>query len=187
MTFTQGEIQSNNIYSYHTDAMITQIVDQIMEERGISKELAENYVYGSGLKIYSTVDNNVQARLEEEFKKDKYKISGRAKKDGKKMNEHSQSGMAVIDYRTGNVVGVAGGLGEKTEARGWNRATQMLKQTGSSMKPLAAVAPGLEEKIITAATVYNDAPTDFGGYTPKNYNGFKGIVNIRQFIETSQK
>ena len=188
LTFTQGQIASNNIYSYHTDAMITQLVNQIMEEKGISKELAENYVYGSGLKIYSTVDANVQARLEEEFKKDKYISKGRAKKsDGTLLNEHSEAGMAVIDYKTGNVVGVAGGLGEKTEARGWNRATQMQKQTGSSMKPLASVAPGLEEKVITAATVYDDNATDFGGgYTPKNYNGFKGIVNIRQFIETSQ-
>ena len=180
LPFQQGNIASNNIYSYHVDATITQIVNQIMEERGISKELAENYVYGSGLTIYSTVDTNVQSRLEEEFKKDKYIVKG-------KVNEHSQAGMAVIDYRTGNVLGVAGGLGEKTEARGWNRATQMTKQPGSSMKPISAIAPGLEEKVITAATVYDDDATDFGGgYTPKNYNGFKGFVNIRQFIETSQ-
>ncbi len=180
LAFKQGEITSNNIYSYHVDATITQIVNQIMEERGISKELAENYVYGSGLKIYSTVDTTIQSRLEEEYLKDKYVIKG-------KKNAHSQSGMAVIDYKTGNVVGVAGGLGEKTEARGWNRATQMTKQPGSSMKPIAAIAPALEEKVITAATVYDDSATDFGGgYTPKNYNSFRGIVNIRQFIETSQ-
>ena len=70
LPFQQGNIASNNIYSYHVDATITQIVNQIMEERGISKELAENYVYGSGLTIYSTVDTNVQSRLEEEFKKE---------------------------------------------------------------------------------------------------------------------
>ncbi len=187
LQFQQGQINSNNIYSYHVDATITQIVEQIMEERGISKELAENYVYGSGLKIYSTVNNSIQSRLEEEYKKDKYIISGQKRKDGVLLNDHSQSGMAVVDYRTGYVLGVAGGLGEKTEARGWNRATQMTRQTGSSMKPLAAVAPALEEKLITAATVYDDSATDFGGgYTPKDYNKFRGVINIRQFIETSQ-
>ena len=62
-----------------------------------------------------------------------------------------------------------------------------MRQTGSSMKPLAVIAPGLEEKIITAATVYDDAATDFGGgYKPENYNGFKGLINIRKFISTSQ-
>ena len=95
--------------------------------------------------------------------------------------------MAIVDYKTGNVLGVAGGLGEKNGA-GWNRATQMKKQTGSSIKPLADVAPALEEKVITAATVYNDVKTDFGGgYTPKNDGDkYRGPINIRQFIETSQ-
>lgn len=42
------------------------------------------------------------------------------------------------------------------------------KQTGSSIKPIADVAPALEEKVITPATVYDDVKTDFGGgYTPK--------------------
>ena len=47
--------------------------------------------------------------------------------------------MAIVDYRTGNVVAIVGGLGEKTES-GWNRATQMRKQTGSTIKPLAVIA-----------------------------------------------
>ena len=63
----------------------------------------------------------------------------------------------------------------------------MEKQTGSSIKPLAVVAPGLEEKVITASTVYNDTRTRFGAnYEPENYNGFKGLINIRSFIRTSQ-
>jgi len=50
------------------------------------------------------------------------------------------------------------------------------------------VAPALEEKVITPATVYDDVKTDFGGgYTPKNDGErYRGIINIRQFIETSQ-
>ena len=181
LAFSKGFANTGSIYSYHTDAVIDQVIRQVMEEKNISRELAENYVYSSGLKIYSTVDEGIQARLEEEFNKSKYIINSPSR------NQTSQAGMAVVDYKTGQVVGVAGGLGEKTTASGWNRATQMLKQTGSSMKPLACVAPGLEEKVITAATVYDDAATDFGGgYKPHNYNRFMGLVNIRSFIETSQ-
>ncbi len=33
----------------------------------------------------------------------------------------------------------------------------MVKQTGSSIKPIADVAPALQEKVITPATVYNDS------------------------------
>ena len=96
--------------------------------------------------------------------------------------------MAIIDYKTGNVVAVAGGLGEKSGS-GWNRATQMKKQTGSSIKPIADVAPALEEKVITPATLYLDTKTKFGGdYIPKN-DGDKyknGAMNIREFIALSR-
>ena len=187
LQFGTGEIMGGSVFSYHTDAVISQVVEQVMEEKNMTEQMAKNYVYSSGLTIHSTVDMNIQNRLEEEYAKEKYIISGREKNsDGTLLNEHSQSGMAIVDYKTGNVVAVAGGFGEKTSA-GWNRATQMEKQTGSSIKPLADVAPALQEKIITAATVYDDSSTRFGkNYEPKNYNGFKGLINIRSFIRTSQ-
>ena len=187
LVFENGSGNTGSIFSYHTDAVISQVVNQVMEERGMTEAMARNYVYSSGLTIYSTVDTNIQARLDEEYQNPRYIRSGRIRNsDGTLLNEHTQSGMAIIDYKTGNVVAVAGGFGEKT-ASGWNRATQMEKQTGSSRKPLAVVAPGLQEKIITASTVYNDTATRFGrNYEPENYNGFKGLINIRSFIRTSQ-
>ena len=66
--------------------------------------------------------------------------------------------MVVIDHTTGYVLGTVGGLGDKSEARGLNRATQSKRQTGSSMKPIAVVAPGIEKGLFTAATVYDDTP-----------------------------
>lgn len=187
LSFSQGNISSTTGYSYHTDAAIKQVINQVMEEKNISREFAEKYVYSSGLTIHSTVDPTIQARVEEEFAKSKYILKGRAKnKDGTVKNEHSQAGMAIIDYKTGNVVAVGGSLGEQN-ARGWNRATQMLKQTGSSIKPIADVAPALQEGVITAATVYDDVKTDFSGYSPKNDgNRYRNLINIRQFISTSQ-
>ena len=78
--------------------------------------------------------------------------------------------MVIIDNQTNQVVAVGGSLGEQNSI-GLNRGTQITRQTGSSMKPLADIAPGLQEKIITAATIYDDAKTDFGGgYKPDDYN-----------------
>ena len=65
----------------------------------------------------------------------------------------------------------------------------MKKQTGSSIKPIADVAPALEEKVITPATSYLDEKTDFGGgYSPKNDgNTYKNEpMNIREFIALSR-
>ena len=99
----------------------------------------------------------------------------------------SQSAMVIIDHTTGNVVGCVGQIGEKTTNFNLNRVTS-LRQTGSSMKPLAVIVPGLEEGLITAASVYDDVPTDFGGgATVKNYYGYyKGLSTIRYVIEISQ-
>ena len=188
LNFNKGTISSSSNYSYHTDAVVDQVIKQVMDEKGISRQLAENYVYSSGLTIYSTVDSTIQARVEEEYQKEKYIKAGKAKDaNGNKLNDHTESGMAIIDYKTGNVVAIAGGLGEKQGA-GWNRATQMKKQTGSSIKMIADVAPALEEKIITPATVYIDEKTDFGNYTPKNDgNKYKNsTMNIREFIALSR-
>ena len=190
LNFQKGEIVTTSSYSYHTEALLDQVIDQFVEEKGWSEQFAENYVYSSGLTIYSTVDSSIQAQMEEEFAKDKYVVNGRAtnKETGEKLNDHSQAAMVVIDYKTGNVVGTVGGLGEKTESRGLNRATQSVRQTGSSIKPIAVIAPGLQEKFITAATAYMDQETDFGGkYIPKNQNGkySNQSVNIRNFIAKS--
>lgn len=188
LTFTQGTTITASSYSYHTDAVIEQVIKQVMNDKEISRELAENYVYSSGLTIYSTVDNGIQSRIEEETNKGKYQLNGREidPKTGEKKNEHTQAAFVLIDPKTGNVLGVSGGIGEKSVA-GLNRATQSKRQPGSSIKPLACIAPGLEEKIIQACTVYDDVLTDFSGYKPKDDGGaYKGLINIRSIIAYSQ-
>ena len=178
MPFKEGYVEKSVDYSYHTDATLKQIIDQVMEEKGVSREFAEKYVYSSGLTIYSTEDKEIQDRIEKEFSNEKYI---RKNKDG----AQTQAGMVILDHKTGNVLGVGGNLGEQN-ATGWNRGTQMIRQTGSAMKPLATIVPGLEEKVITVATVYDDVATDFNGYKPENYNKFRGPINIREYIRTSQ-
>lgn len=188
LKFEKGNTGGQYQYSYHTEATIEQIVEQVMEEKGVSKSFAEDYVYGSGLKIYTTQNSTIQSRVEEEFAKTKYQISGREKNSetGKLKNDHTQSAIVIIDNSTSQVVAVGGELGNNL-ATGMNRATDAVRQTGSSMKPLADVVPGLQEKIITAATVYDDKKTNFGGtYEPGNYNNEKGLINIRSCIRTSQ-
>ena len=187
LPFSKGEIVSSSGYTYHTDAVIEQVIKQVMEERDISREIAQNYVYSSGLTIYSTVDANIQSRIEQETAKKAYIKTGYEKeKDGSLKNEHTQAAMVVIDHKTGYVLGVSGGLGEKNGST-LNRATQSKRQPGSSIKPIADIAPALQERIITAATVYDDVLTDFNGYQPKNDGKkYDGLRNIRYIIAQSK-
>ena len=187
LKFQNGYKEAEATYSYHTAATLNQVIQQVMDEKNISYELAKNYVYGGGLTIYSTEDSKVQKIVEDEFAKSKYQIKGREKKaDGTLKNDHTQAGITIIDNATGQVVAVGGKLGEKNST-GLNRATQTIRQTGSSMKIIADIAPGLQEKVITPSTMYDDTLTDFGGnYKPGDYNNPKGIIDIRSCIRTSQ-
>ena len=173
-----------NLYSYHTDATISQVIEDIAKEKGISTSLASAYVYSSGLTIHSTQDTELQNKMNEVMVE---KSGDYIRKSKLVDGATSQSAMVIIDNSTGFVVGVVGGLGEKTESRGLNRATQSPRQTGSSIKPLTSLVPGINEGIITAATVYDDNKTRFpGNYEPKDYNAFKGLVSIRSAVTTSQ-
>ena len=172
LTFTKGTIVET-VYSYHTDAAIMQIINQLMEEKDLNYETAKLYLYGGGYTIYTTQDTAIQTAMNEESLKEKYINTS----DG----QQSQASMTLIDHTNGHVVGVIGGLGQKSSL-GWNRATQDTKQTGSAMKPLAVVAPGIDKGIMTAATVYDDVP--YSIY--KNYGNYRGLITIRYAIESSQ-
>ncbi|MFR2534578.1 MAG: transglycosylase domain-containing protein [Clostridia bacterium] len=188
LAFKKGNVSNASSYSYHTAAAIEQVIRDLMaEEEDLSYKAARARVYSNGYVIYTTQKTEIQNRMEEEYAKSKYIKSGKQKdKEGNLINNHTQSAMVIIDHTTGQVVGTMGGLGTDVNALGLNRATQGTKQTGSSMKPLASVAPGLEKGIITAGTVYDDSLTDFGGgYKPHNSGSFHGLMTVREGIEVS--
>lgn len=99
-----------------------------------------------------------------------------------------QCSMAIIDYHTGEIKAIAGGRGEKTVNRGFNRATDSARQPGSVFKVLAAYAPAIDLGKITAASTIVDEPyTTADGYTPKNWwgNSYRGAVTPRTGIRDS--
>lgn len=179
---------TSNNYSYHTDALINQVITDIAEAQGVSRAAAEKYVYSSGLTIYSTQDATIQQKTEEAVN-NAVKLTSKYEENGEQKTQESQAAMVVIDHKKGHVVACVGGVGEK-ESRGLNRATQSIRQPGSTIKPIIAVAPGIEEKIVTAGTIYNDSYTKFkvgnSIYDPKNYNYYRGNITVRQAVETSQ-
>ena len=180
--FNQGTVESGNgIYSYHTDALINEIITDIVDKKNITEDFATNYLYLGGLTINSTQNSSIQDETETEFNKRQYNIASREGGDP------AQAAMVIIDHQTGQVVACVGELGEKDTARGLNRATQSTRQTGSSIKPLAVLAPGIDKKKFTAATIYADVQKTFeGNYTPENYDGYLGNITVRRAVESSQ-
>ena len=183
LDFDNGNIEaeSDGVYSYHTDALITEITNDIEDKYNISEEFATNYINMAGLTIHSTQDSSIQDETEKEAEKSKYVLKSQIGGDS------SQAAMVIMDHKTGQVLSCVGALGEKTEARPFNRATQSVRQTGSSIKPIAVLAPAIDKKVITASSVYDDTEQDFeNGYHPVDYNKALGEITVRRAVESSQ-
>lgn len=168
---------NSNVYSYFVDQLINDVISDLQTEKGYSQSFASQQVFGGGLKIYSTIDKNIQAEMENVYT-NSANFSGASR--------GMQSAMVIIDPTTGQIKGMVGGIGKKTESRGLNRATQSKRQAGSSIKPLSVYSPALETGKITAGTIVKDEPITIGNWSPKNsYSGFKGNMSIRKAIEIS--
>jgi len=115
-----------------------------------------------------------------------------ATKDGKarvRLEEDSgtQGALVAIDNRTGDVKAMVGGR-DFDESK-FNRATQALRQVGSSFKPYVYTA-AIDQGAMPEDTVL-DAPVTFmtasGPYTPHNYDEqFKGAVTLRTALAESR-
>lgn len=114
LAFQRGDIEITKdiVYSYHVDALISELISDLAEEKNISEDFAENYIYMGNLKIYSTQETNVQTAMESEFNKSRYILDSSNDPEAT-----SQAAMVVIDHTTGYVVGTVGGLRRKNNIK----------------------------------------------------------------------
>lgn len=98
-----------------------------------------------------------------------------------------QSSITIMDQHTGYVKAIVGGRGEKSSSLTLNRATNTLRQPGSTFKPLATFAAALNEGGMTLATTFEDTPYKYPNGQPLyNYDhAYHGTVSIRTAIQQS--
>ena len=137
--------QTKKIQSYYVDYVIQSVIRDLMNQYAMTKSQASSMIYSGGLRIYSAVDLKVQEAMEKVY------VEAIDVPKPVKGFEDRQSAMTIMDY-SGRVVGMVGGLGEKTQNRGLNRAANSVRQPGSSIKPLTIYAPAVENKYVTWST-----------------------------------
>jgi len=161
---------SQEVYSYFVDLVVQDVAKALAKRDGVTewnKDVWERYldlINSSGYSIYATIDPAVQAQVDKIYKD----LSNIPKV---KNAEQLQSAIVVINNETGDIVGIAGGVGESKEHFGLNRASGSKLQSGSSIKPLTIYAPGFEQGTLTPATIIKDLPVNYDkGAWPKNDN-----------------
>jgi penicillin-binding protein len=100
-----------------------------------------------------------------------------------------QIGAVMINNTNGAILGMIEGRDFKAEQL--NHATQMVRQPGSAMKPIAAYLPALEAGLIQPASIIDDVPLvleSSGGeaHIPENWDGkFHGLITAREALKWS--
>ncbi len=179
VTANKEVLNQNEINSYFVDALINQVSGDLSEKYGYDKAHADQMFYNGGYKIYATVDLSLQEAAEKIFADESY--ASIKSKNGDLL----QAGITVLDYE-GRVKAIVGGLGTKDENRGFNNATDAVRQPGSTMKPIAAYAPAIEQDLIHFSSILNDTKASYNGWTPVNwYGGYWGNVTTQYALERS--
>lgn len=176
------EKTTSHVSSDYVDAVIEDLIADIMEKNNVSREIASNLVFSSGYRVYLCMDPKVQSVLEESYLDDKV------------FPEESytilpQSAMVVCDPNTGDCLGIIGRRWEKTQSRIFNLATQARRSPGSSIKPLSTYGPGIDLGIINWGTVVDDSPDQITSDKkpwPQNVNHrYLGLVNVSYAVQQS--
>ncbi len=114
-------------------------------------------------------------------------LNGTASRVSLEQESGVQGALLALDNSTGDVKAMVGG--RDFEQSKFNRATQALRQVGSSFKPYiytAAIDQGLtpDDTVLDAPTTFN---TSSGPYTPHNYDGkFEGVITYRHALAESR-
>lgn len=160
-------------YPYFFDA----VVDEAINRYGLKEEDVMN----RGLKIYTTLNQNYQGQLQDKFEQSW--LFPQSATDGTQV----QGASVVMDPTTGAVRAVIGGRG-KHVFRGYNRATQMKRQPGSSIKPLAVYSPALQNGYHYDSELSNKLQK-FGknNYEPRNVdNQYSDKIPMYQALAQSK-
>lgn len=96
-----------------------------------------------------------------------------------------QVSLTVEDQHTGYIVAMVGGRGTKEGSKTLNRATDTVRQPGSTFKIVSTYAPALDSAGLTLATMINDAPFNYANGRPVNNwwgSEYRGLNSIRMGI-----
>ncbi|MDP4594386.1 MAG: PBP1A family penicillin-binding protein [Beijerinckiaceae bacterium] len=124
--------------------------------------------------VRTTLDGNIQKRAQQV-------VENNLRLYGKRYN--ARQAAVVIMESTGAIRAIVGG--RDYGASQFNRATDAMRQPGSSFKPFVYTTALLSGRF-TPNTIVNDSPICLGNWCPRNYGGsFAGRVPLRNALARS--
>jgi len=142
-------------------------------------------VYQGGLKVYTTVDLDMQKEAEAEVARGIAEIEKRQRRKDEDASNPLQAALVALDPHTGEVRAMVGG--RDFEKSNFNRATQAKRQPGSAFKPFVYAA-ALEQGFTPGTVLTNlDDPimTLQGAWVPEDEHSEGSSMTMRAALKTS--
>ncbi len=177
---SEAERNGSSVTSWYADMVAVDVIRDLEERLGYTHQQASMLLYSGGLTIETVMDEEMQAIVEAYYADSSHFPVGDA--------GSPQSALILIDPSTGDILAVAGAIGEKSGNRLQNYATDTKRPAGSCIKPLSIYAPALENGSITWADVCEDEPLyERNGLPwPANADGlYRGRVTIGEAVAQS--
>lgn len=160
-------------YSYYTDAVLEQVLNDMKEQLGYSQTQAYNMLYRCGIKIYTCQDTGMQQICDEE-------ISAAG------LNKNHKTSFVLIEHGTGEIKAVVGG---KKSASGTGDAARLKRQPGTLFDVLSVYTPALDTVGLSLGSVEDDAsylqPDTLAPITHSQDSDYRGLVTLRQSMRQS--
>lgn len=172
---TDSEERGTKIFSWFEDSLLEQLIEDLMVEYNYNEEEAWDMIYSGGLTIYSTQDTRLQEICETEATRSEW------------YTDEQEISVVVTDVSTGAVAAIIGGSEEKTASLTYNRATDAIRQPGSTIKIIGEYAAAIDTGVVSLGTAINDEPYTYLDGTPlSNSTGtYKGMTTVREAIASS--
>ncbi|GAA0077815.1 PBP1A family penicillin-binding protein [Clostridium sp. CTA-5] len=183
-------------YEWFVYPTVSQVKRDLKDKYKYTDEEVSKLMVNGGLKIYTTMDKKLQDFTQQTLDNYKNLNVGNSETYDKNGVPLLQASATIMDYRTGKVLALVGGRGKQLP-QSINRAYSDLRPIGSTTKPLTVYGPGIDQKIITAATSIDDAPLSpevykhYPEYAPPNVlrnspDEYLGLITPREGIMYSK-
>lgn len=157
----------------------------LMVRSQLEKSLGKTVVGNGGLIVKTTLDLDVQAKLEEQ-------MTAMFNSYWPGYAGFTNGAAVVEDVKTGQIIGLLGSRDYAYEGFGQDNAAVAFIQPGSSIKPFVYAQlfqnQGEGKVNYGSGSVLADSPTTFeGNYKPSNADGkYKGNISIRKSLDMSR-
>ncbi len=162
--------QSQTDYPYQS--YIDAVIEETIELTGLDPSI-------NPMIIHTNLNQSVQATIDQ--------IQNGEIEDIEFLDDLMQIAIVCMDNSTGEIVALGGGRGYEGE-RMFNRATDMYKQPGSSVKPYLSYALAFEHLGWATSHVVTDKPIEYRGTSTvlNNFDGeYRGDMTLQDAIGTS--